>query len=108
MHNAALASDHLRVITEPEVTAPQLAACLAGEGVQTLAVMEGSATIEDVFMALSNRPAAIATALYQMPLHRQRDGGNPIVYAELAVDVAHMELYGADAKEQPVGNLSGC
>jgi ABC-2 type transport system ATP-binding protein len=60
VHNAALASDYLRVITEPEVTGAQLAACLAGEGVQTLAVVEGAATIEDVFMALSN--AAIPDA----------------------------------------------
>ncbi len=60
VHNAALASDYLRVITDPEVTGTQLAACLAGEGMQTLAVVEGSATIEDVFMALSN--AAIPDA----------------------------------------------
>jgi ABC-2 type transport system ATP-binding protein len=53
VHNAALASDHLRAITEPDITAAQVTACLAAEGVQTLSIAEGSATIEDVFMALS-------------------------------------------------------
>ena len=60
VHNAALASDHLRVITEPEITAAQLAACLAGEGIQTLTIAEGAATIEDVFMALSNSTDSVA------------------------------------------------
>jgi ABC-2 type transport system ATP-binding protein len=54
VHNAALASDHLRVITEPEVTAVQVTACLAGAGIQPLSIAAGTATIEDVFMALSN------------------------------------------------------
>jgi ABC-2 type transport system ATP-binding protein len=55
VHNAALASDHLRVITTPEVTAAQITRCLAAGGVYTAAAVEGAATIEDVFMALSSR-----------------------------------------------------
>lgn len=63
VHNAALASDHLRVITEPEVTAVQVTTCLAGAGIQTLSIAAGTATIEDVFMALSNSAnAAILNA----------------------------------------------
>jgi ABC-2 type transport system ATP-binding protein len=56
VHNAALASDHLRVITEPQVTAAEVTACLQGEGIQVSTLTEGAATIEDVFMALS-KPA---------------------------------------------------
>jgi ABC-2 type transport system ATP-binding protein len=54
VHNAALASDHLRVIAEPATTPAQVTDCLAGAGVRTLSIVEGSATIEDVFMALSS------------------------------------------------------
>jgi ABC-2 type transport system ATP-binding protein len=54
VHNAALANDHLRVIAEPQVAAAAIAACLQGQGVQVLAIREGAATIEDVFMALAS------------------------------------------------------
>jgi ABC-2 type transport system ATP-binding protein len=54
VHNAALASDHLRVIAKPEVGVDELVACLTEAGVRTLAAVEGAATVEDVFMALSN------------------------------------------------------
>jgi ABC-2 type transport system ATP-binding protein len=54
VHNAALASDHLRVIAKPEVGVDELVACLTEAGVRTLTAVEGAATIEDVFMALSN------------------------------------------------------
>jgi ABC-2 type transport system ATP-binding protein len=54
VHNAALASDRMRVIAEPQVSAAQLTACLAAAGVQVLSAVEGAATIEDVFMALSS------------------------------------------------------
>jgi hypothetical protein len=55
VHNAALASDHLRVITVLGVTAAQITGCLTAGGVHTHLVTEGAATIEDVFMALSSR-----------------------------------------------------
>jgi ABC-2 type transport system ATP-binding protein len=53
VYNAALASDHLRVITDARVTATELAACLAAGGVQARTITPGAATVEDVFMGLA-------------------------------------------------------
>jgi ABC-2 type transport system ATP-binding protein len=63
VHNAALANDHLRVIAEPQVAAAAIAACLQGQGVQVLAIREGAATIEDVFMALASASTPGGAAL---------------------------------------------
>ena len=55
VHNAALAGDRLRVLAEAGVTPGQITALLAAHGIQTQQISPGHPTIEDVFMALSNR-----------------------------------------------------
>ena len=54
VYNTALAGDRLRVIAAPAVTPEQIAALLAGQGVQMQSITPGAPTIEDVFMALAN------------------------------------------------------
>ena len=59
---AGLASDHLRVIASPQIDAASLTAGLTEKGILVENITQGEATMEDVFMTLSEETPDLKTS----------------------------------------------